>query len=131
MGLFDKVKEQAEKAMAQAQDLKGKVGEKVDEVQMKRKADDLLDDLGRLLYAERVGQPVAGAEAEITRLVDELKGLESQGVTILPIEPAATAPSSPEPAAPEPAAPEPAPAAPEAAAPAPAAPEPAAPEAAE
>jgi hypothetical protein len=106
MGLFDKVKGQAEKAMAQAQDLKGKVGDKVDEVQMKRKADDLLDDLGRLLYAERIGRAMAGAEAEITRIVDELKGLEGQGVTILPAEAAASAPPAPEAAAAEPAAPE-------------------------
>jgi hypothetical protein len=106
MGLFDKVKEQAEKAMAQAQDLKGKVGGKVDEVQMKRKADDLLDDLGRLLYAERIGRPMAGAEAEITRIVDELKGLEGQGVTILPADAPAPAPAPPEAAVPEAAVPE-------------------------
>ena len=45
MGLFDKVK-------SQAMDLKGKVEDKVDDHQSKRKADDMLDDLGRLLYAQ-------------------------------------------------------------------------------
>jgi len=89
MGIFDKVKEQAEKAKAQAQDLKGKVGDKVDEVQSKRKADDLLGDLGRFLYAEKTGRPLTGADSEISRLVDELKSLEAQGVPILPTEPMA------------------------------------------
>ena len=77
MGLFDKVKDQAK-------ELKGKVGDKVEDVQGKRKADDLLDDLGRLLYAERVGRPVTCADAEIDRIVGELKKLEGEGVTILP-----------------------------------------------
>ena len=56
MGLFDKVK-------SQAMDLKGKVEDKVEDVQAKKKADDLLDDLGRLLYAERTDRPVPNAEA--------------------------------------------------------------------
>lgn len=84
MGLFDKVKEQAGKAIGQAQDIKEKVGDKVDAVQSKRKAEDLLDDLGRFLYAERTGRPMPGAEAEIQRIVDELKALESDGTTVLP-----------------------------------------------
>jgi hypothetical protein len=103
MGLFDKVKQQAEKAKVQAQDLKGKVGEKVDEVQGKRKADDLLDDLGRFLYAERTGRPLPGADGEIERIVDELKALEDGGITILP----APAPQAPQAPAAPPAPPEP------------------------
>ena len=94
MGFFDKVKEQAEKARVQAQDLKGKVGEKVDEVQAKRKADDLLDDLGRFSYAERTGRPLPGADTEIQRLVTELKALEDDGVQILPTAQAAAGPAA-------------------------------------
>ena len=77
MGLFDKVK-------SQAMDLKGKVEDKVDDHQSKRKADDMLDDLGRLLYAERTGRPVPDAENEISRIVADLKTLEDEGVAILP-----------------------------------------------
>ena len=83
MALFDKVKEQAEKAKLQAMDLKDKAEHKVEDVQAKRKADDLLDDLGRLLYAERTSRPVEGADAEIERLVGELRQLEQAGVQIL------------------------------------------------
>jgi cell division septum initiation protein DivIVA len=108
MGFLDKVKEQAEKAKAQAQDLKVKVGDKVEEVQGKRKADDLLGELGRFLYAERTGRTLPSADAEIQRLVAELEALEAEGVFTLPTEPSsATAETAaPEAVAPEAVAPE-------------------------
>src|SRR5438270_10509695 len=56
MALLDKVK-------SQAKDLKQKVEGKVEDVQDKRKADDLLDDLGRILFAERTGRPMDDAES--------------------------------------------------------------------
>lgn len=77
MGFFDKVKEQAK-------ELKEKVGEKVEDVQTKRRASDLLDDLGRFLYAERTDRPISGGDAEIDRIVGELKKLEDDGTKILP-----------------------------------------------
>jgi len=77
MGVFDKVK-------GQAKELKGKVEGKVEDVQGKRKADDLLDDLGRFVFAERTNRPIADAETEITRIVGELQKLEESGVAILP-----------------------------------------------
>lgn len=49
-----------------------------------RHADELLDDLGRFLYAERTGRPIGDADAEITRIVGELKKLEDEGTSILP-----------------------------------------------
>jgi hypothetical protein len=80
VGLFDKVK-------SQAMELKGKVEDKVEDVQGKRKADDMLDDLGRLLYAERTGRPLPNAEDEIGRLVADLKKMEDEGLAILPPPP--------------------------------------------
>jgi len=77
MGLLDKVKDQAK-------DLKEKVGDKVEDVQAKRKADDLLEDLGRYSYAERTGRPITDAGPEVDRLVAELKSLENEGVKIVP-----------------------------------------------
>lgn len=77
MGFFDKVKEQAG-------ELKEKVEETYEHVQGKRRAGDLLDDLGRFLYAERTSRPIAGSDAEITRVVDELRKLEDDGIKILP-----------------------------------------------
>lgn len=77
VGFFDKVKEQAK-------ELKGKVEEKVEDVQGKRRASDLLDDLGRFLYAERTGRPISEADVEIDRIVGELQKLENDGIKILP-----------------------------------------------
>jgi hypothetical protein len=73
-----------EKVKGQAKGLKEKVGEKVEDVQGRRKADDLLDDLGRFLYAERTDRAIAGATEEIDRIVGELKKLEDEGIKILP-----------------------------------------------
>ena len=62
----------------------------------KRRSDDRLDDLGRFLYAERTGRAAAGADAEIQRIVAELKALEDDGVPISPSPPpSADAPVQP------------------------------------
>jgi len=83
MAIFDKVKEQAEKARQQAVELKDRVGDKVEDVQAKRKADDLLEELGRLVYAQRTDRANDGAGPEIERIVGEVRQLEDAGVPIL------------------------------------------------
>ena len=77
MGVFDKVKDQA-------REIKGKVEEKRDDLQGKRKSGDLLEDLGRFLYAERTARVIPDADPEIDRIVAELKQLEGDGLKILP-----------------------------------------------
>ena len=77
MGFLDKAKQQA-------QDLKGKVEGKVEDVQSKRKAGELLDTLGRLVYAERTERPAADTDAQIAGLVDALRALEAEGISVLP-----------------------------------------------
>jgi hypothetical protein len=86
MGFLDKAKQQA-------QDLKGKVEGKVEDVQAKRKAGELLDSLGRLVYAQRTERPAADTEGEIGRIVEALRALEAEGVSVLP-EPASTGPAA-------------------------------------
>ena len=76
MGLLDKAKQQA-------QDLKGKVEGKVEDVQAKRKVDDLLADLGRYAYASRTSRPLADEEPATEKIVAELQALESAGATVL------------------------------------------------
>ncbi len=82
MGFLDKAKQQA-------QELKGKVEGKVEDVQQKRKASDLLEEVGRLVYAERMGRPVP--EGRVDQLITELRDLEDHGVVVAP-EPQPTAP---------------------------------------
>ena len=47
------------------------------------KADDLLDDLGRIVYRQRTERGEPGDDDEIARLVGELRTLESDGTEIV------------------------------------------------
>jgi len=86
VGILDKVKQQAAqlKDSEKVKEVADKVKEKVEDVQARRKANDLLAELGRLLYAQQTGRTNATAEAEIARLVADLRALEDDGLTILP-----------------------------------------------
>jgi hypothetical protein len=55
MGIMDKVKAQAEQAMAKAQQGMAQGQTKLDAMQAKRAADKLLRDLGNAVYRERRG----------------------------------------------------------------------------
>lgn len=82
---FDKAKDKATQLANQAKD-------KVDETQNKRKADDLLDDIGRIVYRQRAtGVTEPGDDAAIDALVAELKALADLGTDILGTKPAAAA----------------------------------------
>ena len=93
MGFLDKAKEKATHLAGQAK-------EKIDDVKEKRKADDLLDDLGRILYRHRTERGEPGDEAEIVRLVAELRVLEDDGTEL--VDAAAPADASPPPPPPPP-----------------------------
>ena len=93
MGFLDKAKEKATHLAGQAK-------EKIDDVMEKRKADDLLDDLGRILYRQRTDRGEPGDEAEIVRLVAELRVLEDDGTEL--VAAAAAADASPPPPPPPP-----------------------------
>jgi phage gp45-like len=81
MGFLDKAKEKATSLAEKAKD-------KVEDVQAKRKADELLEDLGRIVYGRHTNRPPDGADAELARLVGELQKLEETGVQVLEPKPA-------------------------------------------
>jgi hypothetical protein len=85
MGLLDKAKEKATHLAEQAK-------EKVDDLKEKRKVDELLDDLGRIVYRQHTERGEPDDDAEIVRLVGELRSLEDEGADVLT---AATAPDAP------------------------------------
>lgn len=98
MGFLDKAKEKATHLAGQAK-------EKIDDVKEKRKADDLLDDLGRIVYRQRTDRGEPGDEAEIVRLVAELRALEDDGTEVVAAAAATdptVAPSPPPPPPPPP-----------------------------
>ena len=76
MGFLDKAKEKAGHLAGQAK-------EKIEDVKEKRKVDDLLDELGRIVYRQRTERGKPGDEDEIVRLVGELRTLESDGTDVV------------------------------------------------
>lgn len=75
MSFLDKAKDKT-KALA------GSAKDKVDDVKDARKADDLLDDLGRIIYRQRTQGTLNNDEARITALVEQLQALEAAGTSI-------------------------------------------------
>ena len=78
MGLLDKAKEQATKVAHKAQEGVKAGQEKIEDVQVKRKTEALMRDLGSIVYAQRTGTPEGDPEAEISRIVAEIQELEAQ-----------------------------------------------------
>jgi hypothetical protein len=81
MGLLDKAKEKAGHLAGQAKD-------KIEDVKEKRKVDDLLHDIGRIVYRQRTARDEPGDEDKIVRLVGELSTLESDGTEVVAPTPA-------------------------------------------
>lgn len=76
MGFLDKAKDAVTKATETAKD-------KYDDVKDKRKASDLLEDIGRVVYRQRTERGAEADEADLVRLVGELQSLEAEGVDVL------------------------------------------------
>lgn len=76
MGLMDKVKAQAQKAAEQAKSAAGQAQDKMEQMQLRKKADEAAKQLGYLVHKERTGGAAAGAEADA--LVSEISDLERQ-----------------------------------------------------
>lgn len=76
MGLMDKVKAAADKAVTEAKKGTAQVKEKIGDAQLRRKADDAAKRLGYLIVKERSEGTPAGAEADT--LVAEITALEKQ-----------------------------------------------------
>ena len=95
-----------DKAKEKASHLANQVKDKVEDVQDRRKADDLLDDLGRIIYRQRTQESMADDDARIDELVAQLKALADAGTAILDDKADRSkdaAPSSPMPPPPPPA----------------------------
>lgn len=76
MSLTDKAKSVAGKAVTEAKKGAAKVQEKVEDVQLRQKANGLAKEVGYLLVKEKAGQPVPAGE--IDRLVAEIRSIEEQ-----------------------------------------------------
>ncbi len=76
MGLMDKVKAQAQNVAAEAKKATAQGKEKVEQIQLRKKADEAAKQLGYLVHKERTAGTPGGADAD--RLVAEITDLERQ-----------------------------------------------------
>src|SRR5262249_41020208 len=76
MSLTDRAKELTEKAVAEAKKGAAKVQEKVENVQLRQKANGLAKEIGYLVVMETAGEQVPGGE--IDRLAAEVRSIEDQ-----------------------------------------------------
>ena len=76
MSLTDKAKEVTGKAVAEAKKGAAKVQEKVENVQLRQKANGLAKEIGYLVVKEKGGEPAPAGE--IDRLVAEITSIEEQ-----------------------------------------------------
>jgi hypothetical protein len=111
MGIMDKIKTAAQDVAAEAKKATDKGKTKLDQIQLRKKADEAAKQLGYLVHAERTkGTPAA---AEVDRLVIEITKAEAEiaaaeaDAQAAPAGPAQPAEGGPAASAPPPSSPEP------------------------
>ena len=95
MGLMDKVKAQAVQVAGKAQESIKTGQAKVEESQSRKKGDALLRELGALVYAQRMGRAPEGADADIERIVIDLRTAEEEQPAVAVAAPEASGTSAP------------------------------------
>ena len=78
MGFMDKVKETAAKGTEMAKGAAKAGQDKLDEQKARKKIGDLKEELGGVVYAQKTGSGNGSADAEIERLVGEIKEAEDE-----------------------------------------------------
>jgi hypothetical protein len=87
MGLMDKVKAQATVLAQKTQETAREGKAKFDQVQATRRADAMLRNLGAIVYAERTGRGTPDTQAQIDRLIADIKAHEAANGINLSAEP--------------------------------------------
>jgi len=78
MGFMDKVKETAAKGTEMAKTGVKAGQDKLDEQKTKKKIGELKEELGGVVYAQKTGTGNGSADAEIERLVGEIRNAEAE-----------------------------------------------------
>jgi hypothetical protein len=77
VSLLDKAKETAKKGVDKAKEV-GQAGQdKFEAEKTKRKINDLKEELGGLVYGQKIGSPAENVDAEIDRVVGEITAAEA------------------------------------------------------
>jgi hypothetical protein len=78
MGFLDKMKDAASKAAEQAKHATNAGKEKIEDVRLQKKINDLCEEIGALVVAQRRNEAPADADAQIDAKVAEIAELEKQ-----------------------------------------------------
>jgi hypothetical protein len=78
MGFMDKVKDTASKAGDKIQSGVDAGKEKVEETKLKHQIEGNQKEIGAIVYQQRTGAGPADADAQIAKLVDEIKDAEAK-----------------------------------------------------
>jgi hypothetical protein len=78
MGFMDKVKETATKGTEMAKGAAKAGQDKLDEQKTKKRIGELKQELGGVVYAQKTGTGNGSADAEVARLVNEIKDAEAE-----------------------------------------------------
>ena len=78
MSLLDKMKETAQKGVDKTKEAVSAGQEKLDAHKVEKQISDLKEELGGIVYAQKIGAPPENADAEVTRIVDEIKTHEGE-----------------------------------------------------
>jgi hypothetical protein len=95
MGFMDKVRSQATQLAEKAQEGLHTGKEKLDEMQERKRAGGLLQELGTAVYREQTGRGTATTANDVQQLVATLKGIEDAGVPFLPSDDGGAATTDP------------------------------------
>lgn len=78
MSLLDKMKETAQKGVDKTKEAVNTGQEKLEERKLEKKIEELKEELGGLVYGQKVGSPAENADAEIDRIVGEITATEEE-----------------------------------------------------
>ena len=78
MGFLDKVKDAAGKAAEQAKHVTSVAQEKIDDARLTKKANDLYEEIGRLIVAQKRGSAPADLDAQVEGKVAAITEIEKQ-----------------------------------------------------
>ncbi|MEX1006939.1 MAG: hypothetical protein WD271_03745 [Acidimicrobiia bacterium] len=78
MSLLDKMKETAQKGVDKTKEAVSTGQEKIEQRKLEKKIGELKEELGGLVYGQKIGSPAENADAEIERVVGEIKETEEE-----------------------------------------------------
>jgi hypothetical protein len=78
MSLLDKMKETAQKGVDKTKEAVSTGQEKLEERKLEKKISELKEELGGLVYAQKTGSPADNTDAEIARVIGEIKEVEEE-----------------------------------------------------